>query len=118
MVIVLRRLEIGATVKVEKRCRTATPWPIGLCSAPLVGFRIQAVMTGSDKQGEQILPTPSRLLRGRQGWGVGRIVGFVSDRPFRQKRVKIVKQGAGVFVRQCEDSSVDNLPDAREKFVP
>jgi hypothetical protein len=59
MVIVFRRLEVDATVKAKKPCRTATPWPIGLCSAPLVGFRIQAVMTGSDKQGEQILPTPS-----------------------------------------------------------
>jgi hypothetical protein len=48
MVIVLRRLEVGATAKAEKRCRTATPWPIALCSAPLVGFRHQAVMTTSE----------------------------------------------------------------------
>jgi hypothetical protein len=47
MVIVLRRLEVGATGKAKKRCRTATPWPIGLCSGPLVGFLNQAVMTAS-----------------------------------------------------------------------
>ncbi len=47
MVIVLRRLEVGATGKAKKRCRTATPWPIGLGSGPLVGFLNQAVMTAS-----------------------------------------------------------------------
>jgi hypothetical protein len=52
MVIVLRRLEVGAPGKAEKRCRTATPWPIALCSVPLVGFRIQAVMTASEERRE------------------------------------------------------------------
>jgi ATP-dependent DNA helicase RecG len=48
MVLVLRRLEVGAPGKAEKRCRTATPWPIALCSGPLVGFRIQAVILTSE----------------------------------------------------------------------
>jgi hypothetical protein len=52
MVIVLRRLEVGATVKAEKRCRTATPWPIALCSVPLVGLPNQAVMKASEGQRE------------------------------------------------------------------
>ena len=50
MVIVLRHLEVGAPGKAEKRCRTATPWPIALCSAPLVAFRYQAVMTAPEDQ--------------------------------------------------------------------
>ena len=49
--------------KAEKRCRTATPWPIALCSAPLVGFLNQAVMTAPEGVREQILPTPSRRER-------------------------------------------------------
>ena len=62
MVTVLHRLEIGRTCqKAEKRCRTATPWPIALCSAPLVGFLNQAVMTASEEEREQILSTPSSL---------------------------------------------------------
>jgi len=51
MVIVLRRLEVSAHAKAEKRCRTATPWPIALCSAPLVGFHHRAVMTTSEDLG-------------------------------------------------------------------
>jgi hypothetical protein len=54
--------------KADKRCRTATPWPIALCSAPLDGFRIQAVMTASElvhqKCREHILSTPSRVFDG------------------------------------------------------
>jgi len=65
MVIVLRRLEVGAPGKSEKRCRTATPWPIALCSGPLVGFLNQAVMTASEgvPEGvrEHILSTPSSV---------------------------------------------------------
>jgi len=61
MVIALRRLEVGATVKAEKRCRTATAWPIALCSIPLVGFPNQAVMTASEGVREHILSTPSSL---------------------------------------------------------
>jgi hypothetical protein len=48
MVIVLRRLEVGATTKAEKRCRTATPWPIALCFGPLIVLRNHAVMTASE----------------------------------------------------------------------
>jgi hypothetical protein len=52
MVIVLRRLEVGATDKAEKRCRTATPWPIALCSGPLVGYLNQAGMAASEDRRE------------------------------------------------------------------
>jgi hypothetical protein len=58
--------------KAEKRCRTATPWPIALCSAPLVGFLNQAVMTASEEEREQILSTPSRrdVIRSQnRKWG-------------------------------------------------
>jgi len=34
----------------EKRCRTATPWPIALCSGPVVGCLNQALMTNRDIQ--------------------------------------------------------------------
>jgi hypothetical protein len=46
--MVLRRLEVGTPGKSEKRCRTAAPSPIALCSGPHVGFRILAVMTTSE----------------------------------------------------------------------
>jgi hypothetical protein len=38
--------------KAKKCCRTATPWPIALCSAPLVGLPNQAVLTASEKERE------------------------------------------------------------------
>jgi hypothetical protein len=59
--------------KAEKRCRTATPWPIALCSAPLVGFLNQAVMTASEEEREQILSTPSRrdVIRSQKRKWVG-----------------------------------------------
>ena len=63
MAIVPHRLEVGASGKAEKRCRTATPWPFALCSALLVGFRNHAVMTASeaseDERDSSFL-TPSR----------------------------------------------------------
>jgi hypothetical protein len=74
MVTVMRRHEVGRTCqKAEKRCRTATPWPIALCSAPLVGFLNQAVMTASEEEREQILSTPSRrdVIRSQKRKWVG-----------------------------------------------
>jgi len=59
MVIVFRRLEVGATVRAKKRFRTATPRPIDLCSGPLIGFRIRAVMTASETGASR----PSLLLQ-------------------------------------------------------
>jgi hypothetical protein len=93
-VIVLRRLEVDATGKAEKRCRTATPWPIALCSGPLVGFLNEAVMTASEEEREQIVSTPSSLavirsrLTGRRVDEVPVTVGF--------RRVRLfVRRGAG-----------------------
>jgi hypothetical protein len=94
MVMVLRRVEVGAHGKSEKRCRTATPWPIALCSASLVGLPDQAVMTASEEEREQIVSTPSSLavirsrLTGRRVDEVPVTVGF--------RRVRLfVRRGAG-----------------------